>query len=405
MTLDPATMWWEGFFYGALGVMAAHQLAVWATLRERAGLLYVGFVLALAASTFTWDGHALRWWWPGAETWNRSAMPLLDAVTAILGIAFTRAFLETRHHTPRLDVALRGLLVLSLVTIPLTAPPTVAVSLEAVGLFTLLGPPLLLAAGVLCWRRGVAPARTYVLGQALLMIGLTSEVLVGLAPESVPAWTADGVYFGALAMVLVFAHALAERHRESLTARERLEAERHAAEQAALRDGLTGVANRRHLDGELAREWSRAARERDAVSFVLADVDFFKPYNDGYGHLAGDACLRRVAEALAGAITRPCDLVARYGGEEFAAVLPGIDAPGAHHVAERMRAAVAALAIPHAGSRAADHVTVSIGVATEAPDEDGDPKELVEAADRALYDAKEAGRNQVRPGPGARRAG
>jgi len=180
-----------------------------------------------------------------------------------------------------------------------------------------------------------------------------------------------------------------------------LEAANRQLERLSFLDGLTGIANRRRFDESLAREWRRAQREQAPLSVILVDIDFFKAYNDRYGHEAGDEILKRVAAALDGAVNRPADVVARYGGEEFVAVLPGTDADGAVRLGERLRAAVAEPAIAHAGSAAGEHVTISVGVATAVPARDAAPEALVAAADRALYQAKRDGRNRVRVAPGA----
>jgi diguanylate cyclase (GGDEF)-like protein len=160
-------------------------------------------------------------------------------------------------------------------------------------------------------------------------------------------------------------------------------------------DGLTGIANRRRFDSILDQEWKRAIRSRGPLSLCIIDVDHFKRFNDSVGHVAGDDSLRRIAVAAAGSLHRPGDLVARYGGEEFATVLPDTDADGALAVARRLHEAVAALRIPHPTSAVGPVVTVSIGVATAVPAPHGGPALLVEAADRALYRAKDLGRNRI----------
>ncbi len=160
-------------------------------------------------------------------------------------------------------------------------------------------------------------------------------------------------------------------------------------------DGLTGIANRRHFDVCLSREWRRALRNRQTLALILADVDHFKAYNDYYLHQAGDDCLRQIAQALDAAIRRPADLLARYGGEELAAVLPDTSLEGARLIAENMRLAIERLAIPHAKSPTAGHVTLSLGVAVVIPTPATKPTLLIKAADKALFQAKGEGRNRV----------
>jgi diguanylate cyclase (GGDEF)-like protein/PAS domain S-box-containing protein len=174
--------------------------------------------------------------------------------------------------------------------------------------------------------------------------------------------------------------------------------EAHAAMEAMARsDGLTGLANRRHFDELLQREWLRAARDEVPLAVLLADVDRFKLYNDCYGHGAGDACLRTVAAAFSGAARRAGDLAARYGGEEFAVLLPGADAVAAFGIAERLRLAVVDAAVEHAGNPPLGVVTISIGVAAVVPRPGGPiaTDALLRAADAALYRAKAAGRNRA----------
>jgi two-component system chemotaxis family response regulator WspR len=160
-------------------------------------------------------------------------------------------------------------------------------------------------------------------------------------------------------------------------------------------DGLTGLANRRAFDEALDREWRRAARENSELALVLVDIDFFKRYNDSYGHPAGDECLRQVARALAHGARRPADVAARYGGEEFAILLPSTGLSGALIVAEGLRAGVAALNLEHRASEAASHVTLSLGAACVRASPSASPDGLVSAADGALYQAKHEGRNRV----------
>jgi diguanylate cyclase (GGDEF)-like protein len=160
-------------------------------------------------------------------------------------------------------------------------------------------------------------------------------------------------------------------------------------------DGLTGLANRRVFDETLIKEMKRAVRYQTPLSLVLLDIDFFKLYNDHYGHLQGDVCLKAVARVLAGQSRRPGDTVARYGGEEFVAILPETDAAGVAHFADMLLQAVRSMQEPHAASHVAPHVTVSIGTAVLDPVRDDAPEKLIARADAALYRAKQGGRNRV----------
>ncbi|MDX5363986.1 MAG: diguanylate cyclase [Pseudazoarcus pumilus] len=162
-------------------------------------------------------------------------------------------------------------------------------------------------------------------------------------------------------------------------------------------DGLTGVANRRRFDEALHNEWRRAARGSHPLSLLLIDVDEFKAFNDGNGHLAGDECLRDLARLLEASLKRPSDLVARYGGEEFAVILPETDALGARQVADSLLAAVREAAIPHGYSPVSPFLTISLGIATAVPErgDEGGHEMLITVADEALYKAKHAGRDRV----------
>lgn len=160
-------------------------------------------------------------------------------------------------------------------------------------------------------------------------------------------------------------------------------------------DGLTGVANRRKFDESLSLEWKRSYREKIPLSLILGDIDFFKQYNDNYGHLAGDDCLQSVAQQIVKQINRPADLIARYGGEEFAILLPNTPLNGAVHVGEIVRSAILALKLIHESSMICQYVTMSLGVSALIPQSTQSYSVLIEQADQALYMAKARGRNRV----------
>lgn len=163
----------------------------------------------------------------------------------------------------------------------------------------------------------------------------------------------------------------------------------------AFRDGLTGLPNRRKWDETLSLEWRRAIRNEQNLSLIMADIDFFKKYNDHHGHLKGDDCLKSVAEILKHSILRPADLVARYGGEEFSCILPDTDLDGAHAVAERIQEKLSRAKIPHQASPLSSWITMSMGACTTRPNPAMDMHEWVGKTDQLLYQAKEQGRNQI----------
>ncbi|GGA38594.1 GGDEF domain-containing protein [Okeania sp. KiyG1] len=158
-------------------------------------------------------------------------------------------------------------------------------------------------------------------------------------------------------------------------------------------DGLTGVYNRPTFDKTLAQEWQRSQREKQPLSLILFDADYFKLYNDYYGHQAGDNCLVQIAQVASKMVKRPGDFVARYGGEEFVIILPNTDRQGAIAVAEGIRQAIEVLAIPHERSEVSPVVSVSMGIACVIPTTDSSPEILISMADRAMYKAKQQGRN------------
>jgi diguanylate cyclase (GGDEF)-like protein len=212
--------------------------------------------------------------------------------------------------------------------------------------------------------------------------------------------------------LLAQAEEMDRKNRELTETRRQLEHRNRDLERISALDTLTQIANRRRFDAVLRQEWRRSARDEAPLALVFCDIDYFKHFNDNYGHQAGDECLVRVAQAMEETLNRPADLVARYGGEEFIALLVDTGIEGARMVAERMRARVESLDVEHRASEISSHLTVSLGVASVVPRPAVRPEDLVDLADRALYAAKESGRNRVVAADelspntlGARRAG
>jgi diguanylate cyclase (GGDEF)-like protein/PAS domain S-box-containing protein len=209
-------------------------------------------------------------------------------------------------------------------------------------------------------------------------------------------WIRDVVHVvrnddGTVASLIGFMFDISERKRTE----QQLIGLQKELEELSFRDGLTGVANRRRFDAIIEIEWSNARRNRQPLSLIMLDIDYFKQYNDHYGHLEGDACLKRVARVLSTAATRARDLLARFGGEEFVMVLPETDQAAACKLADRCRDLIGAEQIPHESSPIDSALTISLGVGTVIPGHDEELLPFVDMVDKRLYQAKQEGRNRV----------
>ena len=187
-----------------------------------------------------------------------------------------------------------------------------------------------------------------------------------------------------------------ERERKLVETTKELEEANKSLKRLSSLDGLTGVANRRSFDERIELEWARAMRNAQPLALIMIDIDYFKPYNDRYGHQAGDDCLKKVASMITSTIHRAGDLAVRYGGEEFAVLLPDTNMEGAIGIAEKIRAGVEGMQIEHCGSKNNNFLTISLGVASKIPVKMEKFAPLIKAADKVLYIAKKEGRNRVK---------
>jgi diguanylate cyclase (GGDEF)-like protein/PAS domain S-box-containing protein len=240
-----------------------------------------------------------------------------------------------------------------------------------------------------CQSQGKCPMESIIHGEGkvekerVFTFGSEKEI-----PFMVTSTPLSGINHSIIGMVETFADITERKHAEKVLQLANRELERLASE-----DSLTKLSNRRRFDKYLALEWNQQASNRGQISLIMCDVDYFKDFNDKYGHQAGDACLKSVADAIRKKVGRPGDLIARYGGEEFAIVMPETHIKGAWTVAENIRQELTKQRIPHGRSSVAPYVTISCGIASMCPGDDNSPRNLIERADLGLYRAKRQGRN------------
>lgn len=381
-----------GLFYGALLVMVLYNLVVAVSIRDRVHASYVVFIVTLGLTMFVWDDLHLNAVALGPVKLRVICLPVLNAVATVAGIQFTRLFLLTMPLSPRTDRILQIAMLITLGMLPLSwISPYLAI--DAVGSLNVLIPVLLLMVGIRSRRDGHRPAGAWLIAVSPLLLAAVTQGVLDFVFDS--GFTRYLLHAGAISMMVLFSRALTDRYNDSNRERRRMQTQNEELRIVSSIDPICGVWNRRRFEEELPTEWARAQRELRSVGIALVDVDHFKAYNDSYGHVMGDESLQAIAGALEKALKRPADRVARYGGEEFIALLPDTDAEGARQVGEELRRAIEDLEIPHRSSPTAKHVTVSVGVATTFPSSVSHGADLVRDADRALYHAKERGRNCV----------
>lgn len=365
------------------------------------------------------SGYGFEYLWPESTRWAMTAQPVLISFTLVGMLNFSRTFLSLDKLMPRAArlVRMTAYLMFASIAAPFVLPYAMAIKLAVVG--ALVSALIVLACGGISLASGARQARYFMLAWTVLLLGISLYALktFGLVPSNLLTEYAMQIGSALEAVLLSFALAhrmailkeeneriqqeanyqleqrVAQRTQELDAALQQLSVANLALEEKNRSDGLTGVKNRRFFDEQLTIEIKRSSRAQLALTLLLIDIDHFKQVNDRYGHLAGDACLRAVATAVCGCLRRPSDELARYGGEEFAALLPHTDYAGGLQMAERIRAAVAALTFEYDGHSIP--VTVSVGCATTVPTRDYVCDRLIAAADGALYEAKRSGRNRV----------
>jgi diguanylate cyclase (GGDEF)-like protein len=365
-----------GAYFGGFLVLVLYNFFICLVVRDKVFFWYLAYAISYGLYFSVFNGLSFQYLWPGSPTWaNRSVLVLISS-TVVLGLQFTRLFLDTASTAPRLDRVALLLQVFGAAALVAAFFLPYSALIQALALLTVLATALIIAFGTLGLVEGYRPARWFMLAWAFLLIGVVMTNLknYGLLPHNL--LTQNGFQIGSLCEMVLLSLGLASRVSEM--------------ERQSRTDALTRVYNRRYFDERAGSELERALlRPRDPLALLLVDIDHFKRFNDLFGHARGDDVLKVVARLLRDGVRRG-DVVCRYGGEEFALLLPGTDARQAVAVGEALRRAVAAAKAPVGGP-----VTVSVGVASTEEGDMASVTDLFHAADMALYEAKAAGRNRV----------
>lgn len=389
----------EFFVLGGLVTVGLYHLGL-ATQRpeERSNVLFGATALVLSLRTFL------------AGNLQADALMLLlgwEAFTTVLYLAlfagvvaftaYCRSVFPAEFHRPVLlgTIGLSAVLAVTVVVLPTWIYTTT------------LRPYLLLTAGLVVYTVAVAVraalhhrdgAIVFLAGTLLLAAALIRDATAGSVPTQsnplLPLGALVFTFFQAVILSNRVTHSINEVE-ELLRVQQRLIGENESLKDLTYIDALTNIANRRRFNETLEVEWARGIRHGRPLSLLMIDIDYFKPYNDAYGHGQGDICLQRVASILSSGLRRTVDFVARYGGEEFAVILPETDIEGAHSAGEHLRRQIEEAGLTHEHSLVAGVVTISVGAATVVPSTTESPYSLVEQADRALYRAKQHGRNRL----------
>lgn len=429
-----------GILIGIMLIMAVYNLGIWVFIREPAYGFYVLYTFEITLYVATLSGLGNQYLW-GGITWLSDKMLVLTVVLSFLfGTYFVMYFLDLKvRNRPAYRLVRFMILLYWLILIPALLLPEAWVAWpgQIMGVLITLGA---LVIGIAEWRRGSVAARHFTIAWFLLLTGtcVYTLMLAGILAQNLFTETVQIV--GVVAEIVLLSFALGDRvNRERQTARQATEMSLHLARElniaheekirtqaesnvrleqqvdartrdlqkalvelesanqqlAALSvtDQLTGLYNRRYFDMHVEDELRRCVRSHLPIAVVVLDIDHFKRINDSYGHLFGDECLQKVAQVMSQHTQRPGDVAVRFGGEEFVMLLPGTDLQGAIQVAESIRQAVARIALHYQSTKIT--LTISIGVLVKIPQTGDTVDLLLEAADAALYQAKENGRNRV----------
>lgn len=408
-----------GLYYGVLLALFFYNLLIYLSIRDINYLYYLHYIGGWILFQLAVNGLAFKYLWPESPWWGNRAMPFFLAFVGFGVVQFTRGFLRLKKNMPKLDRLMRFALWLAVAMMASSLVLRYGLVIRLANGLALIGVLAILIAGLVSLRMKVMQARYFMLAWACILLGSAVFILkqFGILPSVFI--TEYGMQIGSALEVILLSLALA--HRLQMLKDENVRIQQEATElleqrvqqrtrelDSALKelsiaseklkdlsrtDALTGCRNRTCFDELMGAAWQGALRAKRPVGLLMLDIDHFKQINDTHGHPCGDACLRQVADGIKELVRRPGDETFRYGGEEFAILLPDTDLAGASHVGKTILRKVASLTITYDGQ--AVPITVSIGAASIVPAPDTGWDALIYEADKALYEAKRRGRNQV----------
>jgi diguanylate cyclase len=422
-----------GFFIGVMLIMALYNLFVYISVLENNYLFYVFFVVSMILFLGGIKGINFQYLWPYSTQWNDQSIIVGLAGAILFGALFARDFTSLRGNRPLLDYFMIFLVIVNTGIILFSFVLSYTIMIHAViitAVFAIIGA---MAVGIIRMMDGDIPAKYFMLAWTAMMFGgiILAANKFNLISRNI--FTENATVYGMALQVLLLSFALAERlNREKkasfMAQMEALKQERIARkarekaleiqkrtteilerrvkertvelEQAnkklaalSITDGLTGIKNRRYFNRVYPYEFKRAIRDKTPLTAMLLDIDHFKNFNDTYGHLAGDDCLKLVARTIENEMNRVSDMAFRYGGEEFAVLLPNTQIKGAVIVAEKIRQRIETTNFKFNGHSV--FITISIGLVSRIPERNSSEDEFLSYADDALYKAKLSGRNRV----------
>lgn len=410
-----------GIFYGVFIVMILYNLFVYFSVKNITYLYYILYLLGAVLYMLGIDGLALQYILPDHPWFVYRGALFFSGLAMASATFFCQSFVQAKKYLPKFNLFLtgQGIFFLIVTILPFILP--LSLSSRFITSINMVTPAILLTVGILSWRKGFSGARYFVFAWTINIIGIIIHAsrLVGFLSDSFI--TRNALRIGMTTEMILLSLALADyinimRQRVIDTQNEKLKAQQVFTEKLETEvqkrtkelckaneelerlsniDGLTQLFNRRYFDKKIKEEWNRMQRLQQPLALIMCDIDYFKNYNDTYGHQMGDDCLRGIAKIIKQHSRRASDIAARYGGEEFIVLLPHCTVEEARHVAEKIRADVENSRIPHMASRIKNIISLSLGVSAMVPPKSGNPAVLVSLADKALYDSKNTGRDRV----------